>query len=234
MSDSKLTPPADLSAMSLRECRLIVERLLVAAGAHPGLIPSARDAAVSAEILGLGVLRAIFEDEGLIVPGPSARTRVESSDGGIRLHADGLLSLYAAPAVRDLLLEVDPGTEIRVVGVHRPQFLGGIALTPGLESLDIRQDGELTVVRVETDAARAAARVATVRSALRDAQEVGLPADSDLWFGLYVRSNDALAEDTPLSRAHAGYRDVDATGRIVKQMDDDTDLEHALQSRVAS
>jgi hypothetical protein len=132
-----------------------------------------------------------------------------------------VLSLYAAPAVRDLLLEVDPGTEVRVVGVRRPEFLCGIALTPGLEGLELRQDRGQTVVRVETDAADAAARVDEVRSALRHAQQVGLPADPDLWFGLYVRSNDALSEDTALSRAHAGYRDVDATGRIVKQMDDD-------------
>jgi len=220
--------------MSLRECRLIVERLFVAAGAHPGLVPGARDVAVAAEVLGLGLLRAVHDDADLIRPTASPRAEVRETSAGVQLIADDVLSIYLAPALRDLLLELPAGATVSVTGVRRPEWLEAIALTPGLESIELTPGDGGAIVRLGTEAAASAPRAERVRAAIDHAQRVGLAADPELWFALYVRSNDALAEDTAQSRAHAGYRDVDEAGRIVKQMDDDTDLEHALRNRVAS
>ncbi|MEV7607713.1 hypothetical protein AB0N65_19960 [Paenarthrobacter sp. NPDC089322] len=50
-----------------------------------------------------------------------------------------------------------------------------------------------------------------------------------VWLELYQRSNAALLGESAETRRHAGYKDVDETGRIVKQMDDDVDVEFALQ-----
>jgi hypothetical protein len=219
--------------MSLRECRLIVERLFVAAGTRHGLVPSAREATVAAEVLGLGALRAIHEDDQLIVQkgSPVVRTSL-NADNEVVVDADGALSVFVAPAVRDLLLENGPETRIRVVGARHPEWIASLTVTPGLEGVVVAVDGADATASFEVDPAAAQERSAHVHAAIARSERVGLDADADLWFGLYTRSNGALAEDTALSRAHAGYRDVDETGRIVKQMDDDSDLEHALlQSR---
>jgi hypothetical protein len=65
---------------------------------------------------------------------------------------------------------------------------------------------------------------AVIAPAVRD----WLAVSGEVWLGLYLRSNRALVEDSAATRAHAGYRDIDETGRIVKPMDDDVDIENAL------
>jgi hypothetical protein len=63
---------------------------------------------------------------------------------------------------------------------------------------------------------------------IADARQNGLPVPGTVWLDLYQRSNAALHTESPRTRRHAGHKDVDETGRIVKPMDDDLDIEHAL------
>src|SRR4051794_18828753 len=119
MSDSKLTPPPGDAAMSVRECRLILERLLVAAGLSPGEVPAARDALLAAEIHGLGLLEYIHSHPLTI---PVRPVSYEETTSTIFVDGAGRLAALLLPALRDIILE--RGTiQILIRNVTAPQLL---------------------------------------------------------------------------------------------------------------
>lgn len=226
MSDSKLTPPPGDAAMSVRECRLILERLLVAAGLAPGEVPAARDALLAAEIHGLGLLEYIHAQPLTIPPQP-----VSFDETGTTVSVDGAgrLSALLLPALRDLILE--RGTvKILVRNVTAPRLLQALESVPELDSTHIR----VNVTSPESATLEAAPGDAAQQQAAREqritnARLNGLTVPGTVWLDLYQRSNAALHTESARTRRHAGHKDVDETGRIVKPMDDDVDIEYALQ-----
>ncbi|GAA3692441.1 hypothetical protein GCM10023081_32430 [Arthrobacter ginkgonis] len=230
MSDSKLTPPAGDAAMSVRECRLITERLLVAAGTLPGEVPAVRDAALLAEMLGLGVMAHLY-GHGLHAPASAPGVRIDGATATV--EAGGALSLYLVPALRDLII-VHPGLKrIQVNATERGGFLAVLDALPELAARTVAiapadgapLDGNAAQsVVLEIAAAAAPKGQEHVLRAHRD----GLPVPGAVWLELYLRSNAALLEESALTRRHAGHQDVDSSGRIVRPMDDDVDIEHAL------
>ncbi|GAA3285166.1 hypothetical protein [Paenarthrobacter aurescens] len=229
MSDSKLTPPPGKAAMSVRECRLILERLLVASGALPGEVPAARDALLAAEVHGLGLLQLIHAQPLTL---PSKPVRYDEAGPIVVVDGSGRLSALLIPALRDIILE--RGTvEISVSNVTAPELLQALDTVPELDSRRISvsvQDSNTVVVSAEpaNDTEAAKRRAARTRR-ITDAHLNGLPVPGVVWLELYQRSNAALLSESAETRSHAGYKDVDETGRIVKQMDDDVDVEFALQ-----
>ncbi|MCU1518934.1 MAG: hypothetical protein JWQ75_3655 [Pseudarthrobacter sp.] len=225
MSDSKLTPPRGDAAMSVRECRLILERLLVAAGLGPGEVPAARDALLAAEIHGLGLLEYIHAEPLTIPAQPVTYTETGSE---IFVDGAGRLAALLIPALRDIILE--RGTvRILIRNVDAPQLIGALESVPELDS------SRLTVDVTSAESAAIAASPGD-SAQQRDAREQritnahlnGLPVPGVVWLDLYQRSNAALHTESAKTRSHAGYKDVDETGRIVKQMDDDVDIDFAL------
>jgi hypothetical protein len=228
MSDSKLTPPPGDAAMSVRECRLILERLLIAAGLGPGEVPAARDALLAAEIHGLGLLEYIHAEPLSI---PSQPVTYNETSTPVVVDGAGRLAALLLPALRDIILE--HGTvQIRVLNVTAPQLLQALESVPELDASNIRID--LTApesVVVEASPGDAALQQAGRQQRITNAHQNGLPVPGIVWLDLYQRSNAALHTESAQTRRHAGYKDVDETGRIVKQMDDDVDIEFALQQQ---
>ena len=221
MSDSKLTPPTGDAAMSVRECRLIIERLLVAAGTLPGEVPAVRDIALAAQIHGFEIMQYLHEHE---LRSPSTTVDVELADDCLVVSAHDAFSLFTLPLVRDLILEHPHVSTVILRGVELPKLASVLNALPELEafSLDVQtNDGTARL------AVRAVNEVKD-HSAIVRAHRRGLPVPGAVWLDLYLRSNDALLTESAQTRHHAGHQDVDLHGRIVRPMDDDVDIEHAL------
>ncbi|MGF6834300.1 hypothetical protein QF015_002482 [Paenarthrobacter sp. TE4293] len=229
MSDSKLTPPPGKAAMSVRECRLILERLLVASGATAGEVPAARDALLAAEVHGLGLLQMIHKHPLSL---PTEPVGYDETGPIVVVDGAGRLSALLIPALRDIILERRT-VDITVANVSAPELLQALDSVPELDSSQVRVSvqapGAVTVSASPADEATVAARLAARTRRIADAQVNGLPVPGVVWLELYQRSNAALLGESAETRSHAGYNDVDETGRIVKQMDDDVDVEFALQ-----
>ena len=222
MSDSKLTPPKGDEPMSVRECRLILERLLVAAGVPAGAVLALRDVLLDAELHGLDLLSLLHREPALL-DGPLAPLRVDGSD----VEAGGQLSLFAASGLLDLIAEhcaVEGVCRLRVSGLERPELLAALAVSA-------RRRGFACEVTAEGPDR---AVIHALRGAPGDDPELaralreGIVVDGEVWLDLYLRSNQALVPDSLATRAHAGHLDIDEHGRIAKPMDDDVDVELAL------
>ncbi|MBT2548930.1 hypothetical protein [Arthrobacter sp. ISL-65] len=232
MSDSKLTPPPGKASMSVRECRLILERLLVASGALPGEVPAARDALLAAEVHGLGLLQLIHKHPLTL---PSQPVRYDETGPAVVVDGSGRLSALLIPALRDIILE--RGTvDISVLNVTSPELLQALDSVPELDpsriQVTVQSPGTVTVRAAPANDAETASRLAARSQRITDAHLNGLPVPGVVWLELYQRSNAALLGESAETRSHAGYQDLDETGRIVKQMDDDVDVEFALQQMV--
>ncbi|WOH18183.1 hypothetical protein IRJ34_17785 [Paenarthrobacter sp. GOM3] len=228
MSDSKLTPPPGEAAMSVRECRLILERLLVASGALTGEVPAARDALLGAEIHGLGLLRLIHAQPLTLASKP---VRYDETGPAVVVDGSGSLSALLIPALRDIILE--RGTvEISIRNATCPELLQALDSVPELDSsrlsVSVSKDDAAVVSAAPASPEESAARLAERTRRNNQAHMNGLPVPGVVWLELYQRSNAALLGESAETRSHAGYKDVDEKGRIVKQMDDDVDVEFAL------
>src|SRR3954464_5053079 len=151
MSDSKLTPPAGEAPMSVRECRLILERLLVAAGLPAGAVLSVRDVLLDAELRGLGLLALLHREPELLEGATIEPLRPVGANGELRLDAGGQFSLFVAPAILDLLIEhsaAEGVCRLRVVGVDRPALLDALVISGRAAGLavDVDPDGPTTAI----------------------------------------------------------------------------------------
>jgi hypothetical protein len=229
MSDSKLTPPPGKATMSVRECRLILERLLVASGLESGEVPAARDALLAAEIHGLGLLELIHANPLSI---PAQPVRYDETAEAVFVDGTGHLSALLLPGLRDIILERG-SVEIDISNISAPQLLQALESIPELDTshidVQIASPTAATVTASPAEAPEAANRLAVRSERVTKAHLNGLPVPGAVWLELYLRSNAALLEESAQTRSHAGYKDVDETGRIVKPMDDDVDVEYALR-----
>ncbi|MEV0618317.1 hypothetical protein AB0I81_33675 [Nonomuraea sp. NPDC050404] len=194
-----MTEPSWLT-VSLRETRVLVERVLLLLGVPKGAVPAVRDLLVEAETLGLGALAFL-----------DSRTRANwqaadlasDDDGRAVVEAHGMPAPYVAPALLDLgvaLLREHGRARIEVRGLSAPHFLPVLPHAAAAYG-----------ARVEVTFG-AGAPVLTVEDAVADggsahlarAVHDGMRVEAGLWWRLYHRSNDALTEDTPVSRRHAG------------------------------
>jgi hypothetical protein len=233
MSDSKLTPPKGKAPMSVRECRLILERLLVAAAVPAGAVLALREALLDAELGGLRLLELLHREPSLLDAAAVKPLRSEGSNGELHIDAGGQFSLFAAPAILDLIAEhcaVEGVCRLRVTGLEQPALLDSLAVSGRRRGFEVtaRIDSETTAVLHAQPTGVQDDR--ELESALRD----GITVDGEVWLDLYLRSNHALVPDSRATRAHAGHLDVDEHGRIVKPMDDDVDVEHALARMIGN
>lgn len=211
--------------LSVREARMIVERILLTTGLPAGLVPAVGNAILYSQAAGLSglagfqqaidTLKAARHDAVQLVD----RDRLDGGGQHAWLLADDLLDLalaqyrmHGAGAVT--VSHVAEAAELRVVTAlaerHRAQA-----------SVELNgSDG--AVIRITAD--RLPGPDAVMDAALRD----GLAVPHALWRTLYDRSADALTPDSIESRRHAGPVMVDAEGRVHGRDDDDTDFELLL------
>lgn len=208
--------------ISLREARLICERLVQAAGAPPGLLIAARDAAVAAALAtpdGFAALSAWLDALRNSAPQPLT---LAGQDGALVVACGGQHAFYCAETLLDLAVDADrrhAGT-ILATGVGSPTALAGLTVLAERHGYRAVLGEEAGSVRITLSP-----RNTGELSALDRFRLEGHKVPAALWWSLYDGALAALAPDSFESRRHAGTVRVEADGRLVGRNDEDeTDL----------
>jgi hypothetical protein len=209
--------------LSVREVRMIVERILLSLRIPEGFVPAVRDCILYSQAEGLGGLAMLKRDMDRLRNANPAAMSVSTGMSDAVLDAAQQHAWIAAPSLLDLAL-----ASFRTVGnavivasnVHEMQ-----------ELLVLRGTAGRFGARVELTAADGRMTLRVLEDGLLDADTVmtrlladGTPVPRPLWEDLYARSHDALTPDSIESRRHAGPVMVDAQGRVHGRDDDDTDF----------
>ncbi|GAB1578981.1 hypothetical protein [Bordetella petrii] len=218
--------------ISVREARLIAERILLTCGAPAGYAAALRDTALASQGLGLSGLRGLAS--------PQARAALaadlarlgdirEEIDAG-RFDGAGLHAWCVAPLLADLLVAAMRKSgcpAVRVRHVREPAELMCVAPLAGQHGLrlDCEPHADGATLRPRwLDPLPGAwdTRDPLLAHGLRH----GYPMPEDLWWELYAASNKALSPDSVASRRHAGPTIVQDDGTVIGRApaDDDTDL----------
>lgn len=217
------TLTAGIMHLSVREVRMIVERILLSLGLPEGFVPAVRDCILYSQADGLGGLAMLKRDVERLRNADPAVMRATVGKSGPVLDAAQQHAWMAAPSLLDLAL-----TRFRTGGdgvsaaenvFEAPELalLHGLAGRFGAR-IELSTADNRTNVRVIDDGL-AGADVVMARL-LAD----GTPVPRALWEELYALSHDALTPDSIESRRHAGPVMVDAQGRVHGRDDDDTDF----------
>jgi len=210
--------------LSLREIRLIIERLVQAAGVAPGLLLTARDAAVVSAVLPVAGFPS-FAAEIAVLAASSARPAKlsEGDDGTPQVNVAGQHPWLVAEALLDLAVErfrLNGRGEVLARGAVSPREFGvvaGLAEKHGLAAICSETAGGV-LLQVQPRPAQASSLLDRVR-------QEGCIVEAGLWWPLYHASHAALAPDSFESRRHAGTIRVEADGRVIGRNDEDeTDL----------
>jgi hypothetical protein len=219
---------SELVALSARETRMIVERILLTAGLPEGFVPAVRDCVLYSQAMGLGGLVALKRDFPLIRnANPRRLALLEPPARAPILECGGQHAWIVAPTLIDLVLASFRGgtggqivarnlaapDELKVIEGYAGRYGAAAAVTNRCGPY-----GPECHVHVTADGGDGADRL--LQAALAD----GLPVPRSLWEELYAWSHQALTPDSIESRRHAGPVMVDAQGRIHGRDDDDTDF----------
>jgi hypothetical protein len=216
--------------LSVREVRMITERLLLVAGLADGFVPAVRDCVLYSQAMDLGGLAALERDFDLLKQArPIAMTSVAMASGLCEFDARGQHAWIAAPAVLDLALASFRRGGRGEIVVRRVEAGDELSVVAGLAG---RYGATVEVVADRQDATSGTrARIRVTADRLLGGDQVldrallhGVPVARSLWERLYARSHDALTPDSIESRRHAGPVMVDAQGRVHGRDDDDTDF----------
>jgi hypothetical protein len=181
--------------LSLRETRVVVERILLVAGLPAGAVAPVRDVILDAEALGLGALTYLRDSLHELEVADAARLTVDgsSTDGLINLDCHDQPAIVMAPAVLDLAVgsvHRHGLAVVRVRNVRHPLLLAG--LVGSAERHSVR----LVVVAPERAAELVVGAEEPGREALR----------------CVAASGDVLVMGAPMRTAHAADPLVTLTG----------------------
>lgn len=211
--------------LSVRETRMIVERILLTTGLPDGFVPAAGNCVLYSQALGLGGLAAletVLDD--LKGADCTALRLVEDRPETSALDGGGLHAWLIANDALELALARHRAGAVGQVEVRNVSSPDELLV---MEGLAYRHDARADVVlvaggaKVRIVADRTGEPDVVMDAALRD----GFAVSRRLWRSLFDRSGDALTPDSIESRRHAGPVMVDAEGRIHGRDDDDTDFE---------
>jgi hypothetical protein len=126
-------------AVSVRECRIIAERVLIVAGVPLGAVPAIRDVVVDAEILELGGMAHLRDDFDHLWPAGAGPLRYrETAWGVLEISCSGRSSLTCAPDVLDLAVSFAHRRGralLEVRKVFRPELLMGLTASAHLHDV---------------------------------------------------------------------------------------------------
>jgi hypothetical protein len=203
--------------VSLRECRMVIERLVQTTDIPETLVPFVRDCAL---------FSAALQVSGF--PGLKSQLQLlrNASPAPVTIIEDGVLGAAGQHA----WLVADACVDYAVDRFRRCR-------SASMRILNVAEPAELQVI--DALASRYGLR-ARVRPLSNDATEIelsagphdepdgldrirreGLPVPVALWRQLYETSQSALAPDSVVSRRHAGPHLVEADGRIIGRPDEE-------------
>lgn len=216
----------EIMRATLRECRMVVERLCQSIGVKDGILRSVTDCGVFSAALGLsgfaGLERQLELLRNIAVENISA-----SEEGGlVAFDAAGEHAWVVAEPALDLAVAAFRLTgrgALSVANVAEPRELA--VLRAFAEKHGLRAEVELAGGgRVDVNFADRPLGAPTVLDGI---VRNGIAVSRELWFRLFHRSHDALAADTVISRTHTGSIIVKPDGTVIGKRDPefiDTDL----------
>lgn len=219
--------------LSVRETRMIVERILLTLNMPQGFVPAVGNCILYSQALRLGGLAAFQDTMDAIAAGRLDDMTLREDGNGLTLDGGGNHAWLVANDALDLALaeyrlgrgdflevrNVQSADELRVIEGLAERHRAGAEVQMG-------ESG----ARLRIVADRLSGEDAVMWAALRD----GFAVSRALWRTLYDRSGEALTPDSIESRRHAGPVMVDAHGRVHGRDDDDTDFELLLGQKAAS
>lgn len=208
----------DLMRVTLRESRMVVERLCQSIGVPDGLLPSVTNCGVYSAALGLSGFPGMERQLDLLRDIGAERMSMSAGGGVVRFDAARQHAWVAADAALDLLVAAFRVGDANEMIVENALECGELGVIRALaEKHDLRAE-----TAVEGDAAvrvRLFDRRPGEPTVLQRIISSGIEVEHDLWFGLFHRSHDALAPDTVLSRTHTGSIIVRPDGTVIGKED---------------
>ncbi|WP_321814143.1 MULTISPECIES: hypothetical protein [unclassified Paraburkholderia] len=214
----------DLITVSLRESRMVLERLMQVTRVDEGLVPALRDCALYSTALCEDGFIHLTKHLGQLSNNQAAGVSIDVTDeGATRVRCAGQHAWPVALTLVDLAVDaVRAGREARFVvedASEADELRVAMALAQpyGLEAtLEVKDNARHVTFRAASTPAE---------STLARIVRKGLSVERAYWWALFHRANDALAPDSYESRRHAGPIIVDEQGRVIGRTDEDeTDL----------
>lgn len=231
--------------LTLREARMIVDRILLQTQVPAGSIPTVRDTILYAEAAGLPALKHLHDRiEELKAMNLRRLLLLGAEAGELALDAQGEHAFGVAPALLDLAVAEarrHGKAVIRVTNLGAPEFLAGLPAYAWRWQCDVevKTDAAGQIYIAARDRRPKDAGAARPDSAedpvMRELLHGGFPVTREAWREIYDLSQGALTPDTVSSRRHAGTVMVDAEGRVIgRPDDDDTDFSFLTQKQPPS
>ncbi len=176
-------------ALTRREARVTVARILRQAAWPTGHEPAATAAVLAAQGLGLPALASLDHDWPAIAASDPRRLQVADAD----IDCGGMHALVALPFIIDLLVERlarQDGVSLRVTGAVRPDLLAAIRAFGPRHGAAFAVDGDIVTAARSADPPRAL--------------QADFAVDAALWQRLCVRAETYLVPESEISRRHAG------------------------------
>lgn len=205
--------------VSLREARMVLERILQHFGMGDGMLFSVRDCAVYSAELGLSGFPA-FKQQAQSLRYATAEAVKLVSEEPLTLYGAGQHAWMVCEAAVDLAVDsyrrVGNGNVV-VFDVREPQEMAvasAVAEKHGLSASVVLQSGGQVDVHVRP-------RHADRQTVIDRIRREGINVARDLWFELLELSKNALAPDSVISRMHNGDILVKPDGTIMGRSDED-------------
>lgn len=220
MSTCQTNLPSTLT-VSLREMRMVFERLIQVTRVEAGLVQSLRECALYSAALGLGGFARLTANlETVKTSNPHAVSL--SDDAGLVIDCAGQHAWIAADAALELAAESlrtggDGSVEVRnTADVGELNVIEALAQRFGLTA-NVKVDEAAGTALITVSPATTRSEITLLDTIRRN----GLVVDAALWWQLYHQSAEALAPDSYLSRRHAGPIIVEADGKVIGRQDED-------------
>jgi len=217
--------------LSVRETRMILERILLTTGLPDGFVPAVGNSILYSQAAKLGGLAAFEADVDALSKAKLPTVSILGEDPeGIYVDANGNHAWLVSNDALDLVL-----------ARYRTGKSGDLEIRNALVPFELRvmealayRHGARVKVTVSADGGTLqvlADGLSEPDAVMDEALRHGFPVPQWLWRSLYDRSGQALTPDSIESRRHAGPVMVDAEGRVHGRDDDDTDFELLRGSR---
>lgn len=209
--------PEEVMHATLRESRMVVERLCQSMGVKDGILRSVTDCGVFSAALGLSGFAGLERQLELLKTIAVENIAVADDGDAIVLDAAGEHAWVVAEPALDL-----------AAAAYRLTGLGAVTIVNTTEPAELgvlRALAEKHHLQAEVEIAGGGCvatlsdRPAGTPTVLDRIVSEGIAVSRELWFRLFHRSHDALAADTVISRTHTGSIIVKPDGTVIGKED---------------
>lgn len=203
---------------SLRESRMVLERLVQWKGVEPGMIFSVMDCGLYSAAQGLSGYEGLERQLGLLQAGTGLKLSATETSQGLAVDAGGRHAWLVAEALLDLAIDIyrRKGTgRVLATNLTEPSELAVVTSIAQKHGLSAQVTGIGSTIEILVGAAKPGEP-----QILDRIQREGIPVRKDLWFHLLAQSSHALAEDTVISRTHTGSFIIRPDGTVEGEDDE--------------